>query len=67
MHGVDDKHCNWRVKNQVRDHNCEPGQGKNTRLHDTHAMSKQEGYVTEKVLRVPADIESDADAQRVSN
>src|SRR4029434_1728971 len=54
---INNQHGDWRIENQIEDH---------ARLYCNYAIAKHQGHITEEVLHVPTDIETDADAQTVT-
>src|SRR5215208_1424788 len=55
---INDQHGNWRIENQIEN---------DARMNSYYAMTEQQGYVTEKVLHVPTDIQTYSNTERVTN
>ena len=58
MHCVNNEHGNRRVEDQIEDH---------AGLHCGNTIAKDQRHVVEKVLSVPADIQTYSDAERITN
>ena len=58
MNCIYDEHGNWGIKNQIEN---------NARLNGYDAMTEQQGYVAEKVLHVPANIQTYSNAESVTD
>ena len=57
MNCINNQHGNWRIENQIEN---------DARLNSYDAMAKQQGYVTEKILHVPTDIQTYSNTERVT-
>src|SRR5215470_9900631 len=67
MDRVHNKHGDWRADDEIGNQQCRRSEGQEAGVNAGHAMPKQQGNVVEEILRVPADIQTDSHAQRITD